>query len=266
MMTHHTVTVEDRPARLWSGGAGPPILLIHGAWAGAAAHWARVWEMLAARHQVIAPELPGIGDLEQPTLPSVGAYARWLESLLDGLAVPSAWVVGNSFGASIGWSFAGRSPARCLGLVLVNGGPKPTLPPAARWVFGLPPVGKLLRAFFRWGSFSASTLTRAFVDPGRAPAELVRVLAGRSGPPPQLDGLGRVLLHPEPPASSPIHPPLLLWGSEDRLWGNDASAAVKLQRTVRGARLVLIPDAGHCPQLEQPEKLVDALLAFIDAA
>jgi len=186
--------------------------------------------------------------------------------VLDALKVPAAWLVGNSFGASLAWRLAGQAPERCLGLVLVNGGPMPSLPPLARRAFGVPPLRQLVRAFFRWASFSPGPLRRAFADPGLAPPELVRTLAGRDGPPPQLARLGRVLLSPEPPTRSPLRSPLLLWGQEDQLWGNASSAAVKLQRSIRGARLVLIPGAGHCPQLEQPGPFLDALLAFIEAS
>ena len=44
-------------------GSGPVLLLIHGM-AGSTSNWERVIEPLAARHTVVAPDLPGHGASE----------------------------------------------------------------------------------------------------------------------------------------------------------------------------------------------------------
>ena len=58
-------------ARIFEGGSGAQVLLIHGGWTGAAlswsrVSWSRVWEALAARYRVVAPDLPGLGLPETP--------------------------------------------------------------------------------------------------------------------------------------------------------------------------------------------------------
>src|SRR5262245_1583402 len=42
------------------GGAGPPVVLLHGPFANAG-HWLRVVPGLAASHRVVVPDLPGHG-------------------------------------------------------------------------------------------------------------------------------------------------------------------------------------------------------------
>ena len=42
MVTAHEVVVQGRPVTVWLGGKGEPLLLLHGAWGGAAIHWAPV--------------------------------------------------------------------------------------------------------------------------------------------------------------------------------------------------------------------------------
>ena len=86
-----TVTVEGQPARVFVGGQGERILLVHGGWGGATMHWASVWNRLAKRFAIIAPDLPGIGRTDQPALGSVVDYAHWIEHLMDALEAPSAW-------------------------------------------------------------------------------------------------------------------------------------------------------------------------------
>lgn len=254
------VTVEGRPAVVHEGGQGEPLLLIHGGWGGAWMHWAPVWESLAQRFQVIAPDLPGIGRTEQPGLGSLAAYTRWLGGVLDAVGVSSAWCVGNSFGAAVAWDFAGRSPGRCKGLVLVNGTPMPEMPPLVRRIASAPLPRRVMHGLMRKASFSPSTLNRAFVHPQRAPAGLHDVF--RQAAPPQLDAVNAVFFQGGTEAPREAQP-LIVWGEQDRLMGSDVGAARKLHASLPGSRLVLIPEAGHLPQVENPEAFVEALTAFI---
>jgi pimeloyl-ACP methyl ester carboxylesterase len=54
---------------------------------------------------------------------------------------------------------------------------------------------------------------------------------------------------------------LILWGAEDR-WIPIARGQ-QLQRTIPGARLRAIADAGHLVQADAPEAIVAALLNFL---
>ena len=57
-------------------------------------------------------------------------------------------------------------------------------------------------------------------------------------------------------------PTLLLWGAEDRIV--TPAYGEGWRREIPGARLELIPDAGHFPHWEQPEAFVQRLAAFVD--
>ncbi|MCC6527036.1 MAG: alpha/beta hydrolase [Polyangiaceae bacterium] len=255
--------VSGAPARVFVGGSGPALLLLHGGWAGAQAHWSRVWSQLARRHQVIAPDLPGLGEPPGPGLGRLERYVAWLEALLDALGIPAAWCVGNSFGASLAWSFAGRRPLRCLGIVLVDGVPMPRTPAAMRWV-GERPLGRaLVRAVLRRVSYTPRALGQAFADTTRAPAELRRAVART--PPERLEAFVACLVAGDGPPA-PRVAPLLVWGERDRLPGTSARAARRLRAALPGATLCLVPDAGHFPQLEQPDEFVAALESFVAAA
>ncbi|AUX39474.1 uncharacterized protein SOCE26_008660 [Sorangium cellulosum] len=256
------LAIDGRPAFAYTGGQGEPLLLVHGGWGGASMHWATVWDRFAERYQVIAPELPGIGRSDQEGLGSIGAYARWIERLLDGLGVSSAWCVGNSIGASVVSSLAALRAARCRGLVLVNGTPLPSLPRVVGWLGKQPLPRQVLRALVRKLSYNPGILGRAFADPRRAPAALRAVLDHPS--PPQLDVMLDVVL--QGGARAPLDErPLLVWGEEDRLAGSTARDAKKLHVSLPGSQLTFIPAAGHCPQVEAPEAFVDAVSRFIEA-
>lgn len=256
------VTVDGQPARVHVGGQGTPLLLVHGAWGGAATHWGPVWEKLAERFQVIAPELPGIGWMEQPALASPDGCVRWLEGVLDALGVSRAWCVGNSFGASVAWVFAASCPGRCQGLVLVNGGPPPPMPALALKVMRLPGVRGALRAISKRAIWNEKALERAFADPKNIPTELREAV--RPAVPRRMQTVLNIISQPVTRARPDVKP-LIVWGEQDRLTGSDVSAGRKLHASLPGSRFELIPQAGHLPQVENPEAFVRAVESFISA-
>jgi len=265
MVTLTEIEVGAQPSRAWVGGEGETILLVHGGWGGAKMHWSRVWEPLARRFRVIAPELPGIGDRAQPGLASFDAYADWLVQLLGSLQVPRAWCVGNSFGAAVVWQLSARLEARCRGVVIVNGMAPFVVPPLVRRAFSTTPVRQLVTRAYRRAAFSPSVVQRgAYADPSLVPAELTRILA--DPPRAQVDLLRDLALRGAYPAPAPEVPLLVLWGEADRLPGTGRARALRVQRSAPGAKLVFIPSAGHCPQTERPAEFVRALEAFVASA
>ncbi|MBK8692246.1 MAG: alpha/beta fold hydrolase [Deltaproteobacteria bacterium] len=92
--------VLGRGARIFHGGAGPAVLLIHGGWGGARSHWETVFEPLAEGFEVVAPDLPGFEDGVPGGPHSVDDYADWLVALLDalGLSRPCAWATFRGLG------------------------------------------------------------------------------------------------------------------------------------------------------------------------
>ncbi len=57
-------------------------------------------------------------------------------------------------------------------------------------------------------------------------------------------------------------PLLLIWGERDRMVFT--TGAEQVLRTVDYSDIEVIPDCGHCPQLEVPDLLADLLLGFPD--
>ena len=55
-----TISLGQRPARVWTGGTGEAIVLLHGSWAGAQAYWSTVTDDLERTHLVVErPHLRG---------------------------------------------------------------------------------------------------------------------------------------------------------------------------------------------------------------
>jgi pimeloyl-ACP methyl ester carboxylesterase len=259
-----SITADRLRAHAFLGGRGTPLLLVHGGWGGAATHFGPVLEPLSERFQVIAPDLPGIGDLDQPGLGSLAAYAKWLRALLDALDVPSAWLVGNSLGVSVICRLALDFPERCRGMVFVNGFPMPETPPLLRRLGERRFGRRLLAAIEKRVAYTPSALARGFVDPEKVP-DALRALV-RQKKPSLVSVVADVMVQGGGAPGAYPAPPLLLWGQDDHLPGTSARAARRLHASYPGATLTFVRNAGHLPQIENPNAFVDALTAFVEKA
>ncbi|AGL16755.1 alpha/beta hydrolase [Actinoplanes sp. N902-109] len=116
-----TVRLANLTVRLRRSGAGDPILLLHGF-----PHTGQVWREVApwlvrAGHQVIAPDLRGIGGTDRP-VDGYDAATLALDQvqLLDALALPAAHVVGFDAGAAPAFALATGHPERVRSLTVVE--------------------------------------------------------------------------------------------------------------------------------------------------
>ena len=261
-MEQRTIPLGERPARLWTGGKGDAIVLLHGGWAGAEAYWSTITDDLERSHLVVAPELPGIGTVDEPPLPTFGAYAGWLAALLDALGIERAVIVGNSLGATVAWRFAGQYPERCQSLVMVNGYPPPSYPSGVRWLAAKTPVRALARGNVAQ-FYSREMLDLAFHDRAKAPAAIAQSLERFSRA--DIDRVLDIMLSGEAPSSPPKARTLLIWGEADRSPVFDKQGARKMRQSLDESKLVTIPEAGHLPQVERPAEFRQALLDFLKA-
>ncbi len=87
--------------RVWNPSGGAPVLLLHGG-SGSWRHWVKQIPWLAAQRRVIAPDLPGLGESDDPPEPQdpatiAGVLVAGLKTLVPDTATMD--LVGFSFGA-----------------------------------------------------------------------------------------------------------------------------------------------------------------------
>jgi pimeloyl-ACP methyl ester carboxylesterase len=269
--------VETR--RLTLAGSGPPFLLIHG-FADSADTWRRLLRELGdAGRAAAAIDLAGFGtagalDPSEPLLVQwdrmVAAAVRELSDSHGGAGVH---VAGNSLGGCLSMRAAERADLPVAGIVPIA----PAGLEMARW-FPIIEGERLIRLLRRSPLPIPELIVReivgrayanlAFSEPGRADAEAIasftRHVASVARGTEILD-LGRRLL---PELRDPFrldridNPLLLIWGERDRMVYT--TGAERVLRTVPYADIEIIPDCGHCPQVELPERLARMLLDFPD--
>ena len=236
-------------------GAGRPLLLLHGANDGG--QWLPCMADLAARHDVIVPEHPGFGASDTPAwLDTIPDLANFYLELIDQLDLHDIDLVGHDLGGWIAAELAVRNARRLASLTLVGA--------AGIHVAGVAQIDPFLRT-------DEQRIRDLFHDPARADEMVKRALR------PEFEDTGlknqattaRLTWQPrgyDPHLAKWLHriavPTLVVWGANDKLLPPAYASA--WQKLVPGAQLVMIPDCGHLPHVEQRAAYVAALDSFFE--
>ena len=116
--TKTRIKVSGVSINLVHGGAGPPLLLLHG-YPQTHVEWHKIAPKLAAHYTVVAPDLRGYGDSEKPPAPEgdLSIYCKRTTAqdqveVMEKLGFESFHVVGHDRGARVGHRMALDHPKR----------------------------------------------------------------------------------------------------------------------------------------------------------
>jgi len=271
-------------------GRGHPVLFLHG-FSGSGLSWAGI-AGLGSRIRAIVPDLPGHGATgwEASAEPDAGAGAAGtgdgpsdrrprasvertaddLAAIVRRLGAERVDVVGYSMGARIALRLAVAHP-EVIGRLVLEAPSAGIADPAARAARAVADAG---RARFLVGEGIEAFAARWEAEPvlaGEAalPADARALQAAirRSHAP---LGLAASLVYAGQGAMEPLHdrlaavaaPTLVVAGADDpaRARAEEVAAAIP------GARLVLVPGAGHAPHLERPARFHALLFEFLTEA
>jgi pimeloyl-ACP methyl ester carboxylesterase len=234
-------------------GEGPPLVLLHGFLSDSRC-WRRQLEDLSDGFRVLAWDAPGAGSSSDPPDPFTTAdWARCLAGLLDLLGIESAHILGLSWGGILAQEFYRSYPDRVRTLILCDtyAGWKGSLPESA--------CKKRLQRCYLESSLSPEEFVPRWVpeffteaasdDLKEEMAEVVsefhplgfRLMAKSSADTDTTDLLPDIGV-----------PTLLVWGDGDRR--SPMSIAERFRDAIPDAELVVIANAGHVSNMEQPEK------------
>lgn len=119
LWAHRRVALPWGRTSVYLAGDGPPLLLLHGL-GGSGRYWAGAAPLLAPRHRLIAPDLPGFGFSDKPDVDySRDFHVTALSELLAALDVTEVAVAGHSMGGILGALLAARAPRSTASLALV---------------------------------------------------------------------------------------------------------------------------------------------------
>ena len=263
-LTEQRMPVAGISSVILEGGAGPPIVLLHGPGEFAAV-WMRVIPSLVQTNYVVAPDLPGHGASGVGDVPvDDKRISTWLAELIERTCASPPVLVGHLLGGAIAARFAIEHPARVSRLVLVDSYGLSSFRPALSFALALirfmirPSVRSQERVFRgcfadldglrdevgeQWEPLAAYALDRARTPGNKAVMRsLMPKLAMPAIPPAEL---ARITI-----------PTTLIWGRHDlqvRLRVAEAASARY------GWPLHVIENAADDPAFEEPAAFLRAL-------
>jgi 2-hydroxy-6-oxonona-2,4-dienedioate hydrolase len=268
-----TPVVSEKDVRVFGfklhyreAGQGKPIVLLHGL-GGDGSRWEPNIAPLAADFRVIALDQIGFGQSDKPLANyHNGMLSEFLVEFLRTLGIQKASLVGNSMGGYVAAYTAVHYPGIVDRLVLVDGGgykrtgDEPRRDPHVRQIQN-GATREETRELFLLMLHDKSLVTDQMVDDNfvmrlRSSFTISKWLDASES------GLGGITAEEMRTIKAPT---LILWGKYDELAGPPERTAERLQSDIDGSRLVVIDNAGHLPQLEQPEQFNKLVREFLKA-
>lgn len=249
-------------------GEGQPLVMIHAGVADSR-QWNNEFATFADRFRVLRYDMRGYGQSE----PAEGEFSHLqdLVALLDHLGLTQPLILmGCSMGGGLAMDFALTYPSRAKALIMVDSGP-------TGLQLDVPTPAKFEEAekAYEAGDLDlvAEIETQIWFDGlGRTPAQVnqtMRQLAyemNRTALSHEAKQLGKRLPDTEVPGAercSELHlPVLIIVGANDVPYMR--AAATFMVEKIPSARQVIIEDAAHLPNMDQPDEFQRLVTAFLD--
>jgi pimeloyl-ACP methyl ester carboxylesterase len=243
---HHTLHTNGNADR-------PPLILIHGA-GGNLFTWHPKLRRLGGE-TVYTLDLPGHGESPGRGRQSIREYADDVLRFMDAEKISNAILMGISMGSAIALTIALHHPQRITKLILIGAGGKMRV------------AQSILDGVTNPNTFEATVETintNCFSE--HAAPDLLRLSKEH------MLAAASAVLHDDFSACNQFDlthrlseirtPALILCGTEDKMMPPKFSQS--LHAALPNSQLHIIENAGHMPQLEQPDIVITHIRAFLD--
>lgn len=234
-------------------GQGEPLVLLHG-WG---CNW-QIWHPLIAglsdNYQLIIPDLPAFGQSADPPLSwNSLEYVEWLVAFLTEVSPDSKFtLIGHSFGGKVATLFAVKYPDRVKRLICIDSA-------------GIPDKLTANQLFKQ----TLVSLIPARLKTALSPETRAKILGtlGVSSDHSFSTSKQRAILKQvvEENIVEQLtlvkQPTLLIWGENDQ--DTPPHQAKLWQNAIINSQLLIIPNAGHFPFIDQPQIVLRHILDFI---
>ena len=268
-------TVDGSNISYLTAGRGPTVVLLHG-YAETSRMWRPLIMRLAPRFAVIAPDLPGIGDSDIPAdgLDMTRAAVR-MHTLVKGLGINRAIVVGHDIGLMVAYAYAAQFPDDVDKLVLMDAflpgvdGWESVYNHHALWHFrfsGSTPEALVTgreRTYFDdlWDGFAADR-TRSISDADR------QAYVAAYGRPGRMRAAWSYFVSFEQAArdfaslaQTKLTMPVLTMGGDK---ANGVLLGTQGRLVATNAISAVLPNTGHWMMEENPSKTIEVLMRFVE--
>ena len=252
--TETKADIRGCKVHLRRGGAGEPLLFLHGA--GGIPGWIPAFQSLSDSFDVLAPDHPRFGLSDEPEwLDDMNDLAMFYLDFMDTLDLDGVHLVGQSLGGWLALEIAVRNCTRLKSLTLVGSAGIRIKGKPITDIFMMDPAD-LTRALFVDQTFADNILGMEPTEEMLDVALRNRVSTARLGWQPRLFNPSlRKWLHR---ITVPTH---VVWGDSDQII--DPAYAAEFGKVISGAEVTVIEQAGHLPHVEKAGPFVEAVSGFI---
>lgn len=254
-------------------GTGPVLLLVHGSSSTMKTWDAMVPPLLRAGYRVIRYDVPGLGlssDIPDDAIGTVQP-ADIAEALLSRRSVTKATVIGVSSGSTLGSFLAAKRPDLVERLIISNAPSDPVdishLVPTPGWAKA---QADAKASGFQDATFWNEFLTYFAGDGRRIDAATRTHFYDFNRRTPHKNFIAMIAKVADAPKARAAMagvkaPTLLIWGGSDALLPTSAGRTLLKYLTATDAAIVYMPDVGHFPPVETPERFTRIALGWIEA-
>jgi pimeloyl-ACP methyl ester carboxylesterase len=254
-------------------GKGPALLLVHGSSSTMKTWDAMVPLLVRAGYRVIRYDVPGMGLSGDVPDAAIGQIepADIAAELLNKLGVKKVTLIGVSSGGTLGSFLAAKHPELVERLIISNAPSDPVdtshLVPTPSWAKAQAEAraNGFQDAFF-WSEFlsyfagdgrriDAATRAHFYDFNRRTPHKnFIAMIAKVADAPKARAAMAAVKA-----------PTVLIWGGSDALLPNKSGHILRNYLTGTEASIIFMPDVGHFPPIETPERFTRIALSWIEA-
>jgi 2-hydroxy-6-oxonona-2,4-dienedioate hydrolase len=261
LISEEYVKVGENKIRYLNGGSSSGnIVLIHGL-GGFAERWATVMPILSKKYRVIAPDLPGYGYSDKPSIDYTPEFfSKFIFDFLDGLDIRKTCMIGTSLGGQIVAECAITQSKTIEKIVLASpaGIMKSSTPTLDAYsMAALYPSYDTVKTAYEMMTGSKNVTTESIegfikrmTQPNAKMAFMSTLLALKNSSP-ITDRLPNITA-----------PTLVIWGKNDTMipvkYANDFASSIK------NCQLEIMENCGHTPHIEEPVKFSQIILNFLN--
>ncbi|MEB3232065.1 MAG: alpha/beta fold hydrolase [Leptolyngbyaceae bacterium] len=266
------------------GDRGPNVVLVHG-FGASWGHWRKVIPLLAQTCRVYAIDLIGFGASDKPTpgVPLSYTFETWGQQLVDfsrDIVGSPVFFIGNSIGCIAAMQATIIAPTQCIGVVLINCSVRmlherrrAEIPwhqqlstPLIQSLLGISWFGRLFFSLVARPTMVRRALLQAYAQAEAVTDELVDILMKPASDPGAAAVFAAFTRYSQGPLPEDLLarlpcPALILWGQDDP-W-EPIEMAKKWATFSQVEKFVVLENAGHCPQDEVPQAIIEQVLTWI---
>jgi pimeloyl-ACP methyl ester carboxylesterase len=252
-MREEKILVKGVETNYKIGGKGEGFLILHG-WNGSSDSWKKIIEVLEMKYKVVCPDFPGFGKSQVPSTSwKLNDFVEWLNEFSEKVNLKNFFLLAHSFGGRVAIKFSIFYPEKVKKLILVSSaGIRQEWGLKEKVIFQISKIGNAIFSKNHFLRFKDGTRNLFY--------RIARIKDYSSAKGVMKETMKKIVEENLLPELSKIqNETIIIWGEKDKIV--PLKHAYLFKEKIKNSKLEILPKIRHSPHLENPEKLVEVLIA-----